>query len=84
VDARQRSRIDARADVDVTALTATGKSPTVLAFALGSHADSRSPPSTAGGLAVPAAHPTALPQALAGQVRHDAQWPDRMAELLAD
>jgi hypothetical protein len=35
------------------------------------------------GLAVPAARPNALAQALAGQVPHDGQWPERIGELLA-
>jgi hypothetical protein len=103
---------------DLSALTATGESPTVLAFALGSHAgrvvyDTLNQPGPAfvyqadepgglaainralddagfqvaavhgHGLAVPAAHPNTLTRALAGQVPHDAQWPDRIAGLLA-
>ena len=103
---------------DLSALTATGESPTVLAFALGSHAgrvvyETLNQPGPAlvyqadepgglaavnralddagfqvaavhgEGLAVPAAHPNALIQALAGQVPHDAQWPERIAALLA-
>jgi hypothetical protein len=35
------------------------------------------------GLAVPAARPNALAQALAGQVPHDGQWAERIGELLA-
>jgi len=35
-------------------------------------------------LATPAARLGVLTSALAGQVRHDAQWPDRIAGLLAD
>jgi hypothetical protein len=35
------------------------------------------------GLAVPVARPNALAQALAGQVPHDGQWPERIGELLA-
>jgi hypothetical protein len=35
------------------------------------------------GLTVPAARPNALAQALAGQVSHDGQWPERIGELLA-
>jgi hypothetical protein len=35
------------------------------------------------GLAVPAARPNALAQALAGRVPHDGQWPERIGELLA-
>ena len=34
------------------------------------------------GLAEPGARPNALAQALAGQVPHDAQWPERIAALL--
>jgi hypothetical protein len=106
---------------DLSALTATGEDPTVLAFVLGSQAGlvvyevlNQAAPATfvyradgAGGLAAinralddagfqaaavhaeglaapdrPAARPQLLTSSLAGQVRHDAQWPDRIAELL--
>jgi hypothetical protein len=102
---------------DLSALTAAGENPTVLAFALGSRAgrvayealnqpgptfvyyadepggraavnralDDAGFAVAAGhgqGLAVPAARPNALAQALAGQVPHDAQWPERIAGLL--
>jgi hypothetical protein len=36
------------------------------------------------GLAIPAARPNALAQALAGQAPHDGQWPERIAGLLAN
>jgi hypothetical protein len=104
---------------DLSALVATGESPTVLAFALGRRPGrvvyevlNQAEPMTfvyradgadglaainralddagfqaavhADGLAAPAAHPGLLTSALAGQVRHDAQWPARIAQLLAD
>ena len=107
---------------DLSALTATGEDPTVLAFALGSHPGrvvyevlNQAGPATfvyladgAGGLATinralddagfqaaaihaegltaparPAARPELLTSALAGLVPHDAQWPNRIAELLS-
>jgi hypothetical protein len=104
---------------DLSALVATGESPTVLAFALGRRPGrvvyevlNQAEPMTfvyradgadglaainralddagfqaavhADGLAAPAARPGLLTSALAGQVRHDAQWPARIAQLLAD
>jgi hypothetical protein len=107
---------------DLSALTASGEDPTVLAFALGScpgrvvyEALNHPEPMTfvyraegadalaainralddagfqveavhAEGLSAPArpvALPTTLASALIGQVPHDANWPDRIAELLA-
>jgi len=38
----------------------------------------------ADGLATPADRPGLLTSALAAQVPHDAQWPDRITRLLAD
>ena len=109
---------------DLSALTATGEDPTVLAFALGSHSgrvvyevlNQPGPPTFvyrvdgADGLATinralddagfqaaavhaegltaaparPAGRPQVLISSLAGQVLHDAQWPDRVAKLLSD
>ena len=130
MNAREQRPMAARPDVtrgsltpateDLSALVATGESPTVLAFALGRcpgqvvyevlnqaepmtfvyRADGADGLATinralddtgfraaavhADGLATPAARLGVLTSALAGQVRHDAQWPDRIAGLLAD
>jgi len=130
MNARQQRPMAPRPDVtrgcltpateDLSALVATGESPTVLAFALGRRpgrvvyevlnqpepmtfvyrADGADGLATinralddagfqaaavhADGLATPADRPGLLTSALAAQVPHDAQWPDRITQLLAD
>ena len=130
MNARQQRPMTPRPDVtrgcltpateDLSALVATGESPTVLAFALGRRPGrvvyevlNQPEPMTfvyradgadglaminralddagfqaaavpVGGLATPADRPGLLTTALAAQVPHDAQWADRITQLLAD
>ena len=131
MNARQQRPMAPRPDVtrgslapateDLSALVATGESPTVLAFALGRRPgrvvyEVLNPPEPmtfvyradgadglatinrgalddagfqaaavhADGLATPADRPGLLTSALAAQVPHDAQGPDRITRLLAD